>query len=75
MQSLEKRIAELEKTAGATLSPSIIIHFVCPIRRTVSIRNMTTGQEIERLDDESEAQFLARAELMNNTVEAQHGES
>ena len=75
MQSLEKRIAELEKTAEATLSSSIIIHFVCPIRRTVSIRNMTTRQEIERLDDESEAQFLVRAELMSNKLEAQRGQS
>lgn len=75
MQSLERRIAELEKSTGVLLPPSIINHFVCPIRTTVSIRNMTTGQETERLDDETHAQFLARAELANNSIEVRHVES
>lgn len=75
MQSLERRITELEKAAVATAAPSSILHFIEPGAGVVAIRNMTTGQELERLADESEAHFLARAKLMNNTGEAQHGES
>lgn len=75
MPSLERRITELERATVTAAPPPIALHFIEPGAGVVAIRTMTTGQEIERLDSESEAHFLARAKRMNNTVEVQHGES
>lgn len=75
MPSLERRITELERATVTAAPPSIVLHFIAPGAGVVAIRAMTTGQELERMDGESEAHFLARAKRMNNTVGAQHGES
>ena len=63
MASLEKRIKVLEVTSVPVVSPRIRVTFVCPVRVDVSMR-LWNGSMVERLEDETEAQFLARAEHM-----------
>ena len=63
MASLEKRIKVLEVTAAPVVPPRIRITFVSPVRGAVSMR-LWNGSMVERLEDETEAQFLARAEHM-----------
>ena len=61
--SLEKRIKVLEVTAAPVVPPRIRITFVSPVRGAVSMR-LWNGSMVERLEYETEAQFLARAENM-----------
>jgi len=65
MPTLEKRIAGLEQVQGAVERRIIEVQLVSPSRGVVGIRfgDFTTN----RLDDETEAQFLVRArqELAN----------
>ena len=63
MASLEKRIKVLEVTSVPVVSPRIRVTFVSPVRGAVSMR-LWNGSMVERLEDETEAQFLARAEHM-----------
>ena len=63
MASLEKRIKVLEVTSVPVVSPRIRATFVSPVRGAVSMR-LWNGSMVERLEDETEAQFLARAEHM-----------
>ena len=59
--SLEKRIKVLEVTRVPVVPPRIRITFVSPVRGAVSTR-FWDGSMVERLDDETEAQFLERVE-------------
>ena len=61
--SLEKRIKVLEVTSVPVVSPRIRVTFVSQVRGAVSMR-LWNGSMVERLEDETEAQFLARAEHM-----------
>ena len=61
--SLEKRIKVLEVTGVSVVPPRIRVTFVSPVRGAVSMR-LWNGSKVERLEDETEAQFLARAENM-----------
>ena len=61
--SLEKRIKVLEVTGVSVVPPRIRVTFVSPVRGAVSMR-LWNGSMVERLEDETEAQFLARAEHM-----------
>ena len=63
MASLDKRIKVREVTSVPVVSPRIRVTFVCPVRGAVSMR-LWNGSMVERLEDETEAQFLARAEHM-----------
>lgn len=70
MASLEKRIKVLEVTSVPGVPPRIHITFVCPVRGTVSAR-LWSGSMVDRRNDETEAQFLARVEHL----EAAHAQS
>ena len=61
--SLEKRITVLEVTAAPVVPPRIRITFVSPVRGAVSMR-LWNGSTVERQDNETEAQFLARVEQL-----------
>ena len=61
--SLEKRIKVLEVTGVSVAAPRIRITFVSPVRGAVSTR-FWDGCMVERRDDETEAQFLARVEQL-----------
>lgn len=61
--SLEKRIKVLEVTGVSVVPPRIRVTFVSPGRGAVSMR-LWNGSMVERLEYETEAQFLARAENM-----------
>ena len=61
--SLEKRIKVLEVTSVPVVPPRIRVTFVSQVRGAVSMR-LWNGSMVERLEDETEAQFLARAEHM-----------
>ena len=61
--SLEKRIKVLEVTGVSVVPPRIRVTFVSQVRGAVSMR-LWNGSMVERLEDETEAQFLARAEHM-----------
>ena len=61
--SLEKRIKVLEVTGVSVVPPRIRVTFVSQVRGAVSMR-LWNGSMVERLEDETEAQFLARAENM-----------
>ena len=63
MASLEKRIKVLEVTGVSVVPPRIRVTFVSQVRGAVSMR-LWNGSMVERLEDETEAQFLARAEHM-----------
>ena len=73
MANLERRILTLEKHTGVVQAPKFVVHFVCPVRGTVSVREMHTGRVIERLLDESEEQFVERSEMALKAAEALHG--
>ena len=61
--SLEKRIKVLEVTRAPVVPPRIRVTFVSPVRGAVSMR-LWNGSTVERKDDETEAQFLARVEQL-----------
>ena len=63
MASLEKRIKVLEVTSVPVVPPRIRVTFVCPVRGAVSMR-LWNDSMVERLEDETEAQFLARVEQL-----------
>ena len=63
MASLVKRIKVLEVTRVPVVPPRIRITFVSPVRGAVSTR-FWDGCMVERRDDETEAQFLARVEQL-----------
>lgn len=69
MATLERRIAGLEQVNGTVEGPKYFLEFVDRQRGAVSIR-YGDGGEIERLDDETEAQFLERAKRERNYVES-----
>ena len=73
MANLERRISTLEKHASVVQAPNFVVHFVYPVRGTVSVREMHTGRVIERFVDESEEQFLERCEMALQPAEALHG--
>ena len=59
MASLDKRITVLEAVTDPVAAPRITVTFVSPTRGTVSAR-LSYGRTVERMDDETEGQFLAR---------------
>ena len=61
--SLEKRIKVLEVTGVPVVSPRIRVTFLSPVRGAVSMR-LCNGSTLDRNDDETEAQFLARVEQL-----------
>lgn len=67
MSTLEKRIACLEQVHGPVERRTIVVQFVSPSRGLVGMR--CGGFTIDRLDDETEVQFLLRSkqELENAT--------
>lgn len=73
MANLERRILTLEKHTSVVQAPNFVVHFVCPVRGTVSVREVHTRRVIERLVDESEEQFLERCEMALQAAEALHG--
>jgi hypothetical protein len=70
MASLDKRITVLEAVTDPVTAPRITVTFVSPTRGTVSAR-LSYGRTVERLDDETEGQFLARV----SRLEATHDQS
>ena len=70
MASLDKRITVLEAVTDPVAAPRITITFVSPTRGTVSAR-LSYGRTVDRLDDETEGQFLARV----RKLEATHDQS
>lgn len=73
MASLERRVTVLEKAATPASVPKFVVHFIRPGHGTVAIRHTLSGLSIERQGNESEAQFLARALLVIEAMEADHG--
>ena len=73
MASLERRVAVLEKVATPVNAPRVVVHFIRPGHGTVAMRHMPSGLSIERQGNESEAQFLARALLVIEAMESDHG--
>ena len=67
MSTLEKRIASLEQVHGTVERRKIVVQFVSPSRGLVGMR--CGDFTIDRLDDETEVQFLLRSkqELENAT--------
>ena len=63
MANLDKRIKVLEVICAPVAAPRIRITFVSPGRGAVSTR-FWDGCMVERRDDETEAQFLARVEQL-----------
>ena len=63
MANLDKRIKVLEAICAPVAAPRIRITFVSPVRGAVSTR-FWDGCMVERRDDETEAQFLARVEQL-----------
>lgn len=59
MPTLEKRIAGLEQVHGTVERRTIVVQFVSPSRGVVGIR--FGDFTMNRLDDESETQFLVRS--------------
>ena len=70
MASLDKRITVLEAVTDPVAAPRITITFVSPTRGTVSARR-SYGRTVDRVDDETEGQFLARV----SRLEATHDQS
>ena len=70
MASLDKRITVLEAVTGPVAAPRITVTFVSPTRGTVSAR-LSYGHTVQRVDDETEGQFLARV----SRLEATHDQS
>ena len=70
MASLDKRITVLEAVTDPVAAPRITVTFVSPPRGTVSAR-LSYGRTVERVDDETEGQFLARV----SRLEATHDQS
>ena len=70
MASLEKRIKVLEAVTDPVAAPRITVTFVSPTRGTISAR-LSYGHTVQRLDDETEGQFLARI----SRLEATHDQS
>lgn len=66
MASLEKRIRAMEVTGVLVVAPRILVTFVCPTRGLVGVR-LWSGGMVDRLDDETEAQFLARVKGLEVT--------
>ena len=59
MSALEKRIERLEQVHGAVKSPTSVVQFVSP---TLGLVGLRCGDfAIDRLDDETEVQFLVRS--------------
>lgn len=73
MANLERRIAVLEKVATPVNIPRVVVHFIRPGHGTVAMRHMPSGLRIERLGNESEAQFLVRAAHVMKATETDHG--
>ena len=73
MEKLERRVAVLEKVATPVNAPRVVVHFIRPGHGTVAMRHMPSGLSIERQGNESEAQFLARALLVIEAMESDHG--
>ena len=63
MANLDKRSKVLEVICAPVAAPRIRITFVSPVRGAVSTR-FWDGCMVERRDDETEAQFLARVEQL-----------
>ena len=63
MANLDKRIKVLDVICAPVAAPRIRITFVSPVRGAVSTR-FWDGCMVERRDDETEAQFLARVEQL-----------
>ena len=63
MANLDKRIKVLEVICAPVAAPRIRITFVSPVRGAVSTR-FWDGCMVERRDNETEAQFLARVEQL-----------
>ena len=70
MASLDKRITVLEAVTDPVAAPRITVTFISPTRGTVSAR-LPYGRTVERVDDETEGQFLARV----SRLEATHDQS
>jgi len=70
MASLDKRITVLEAVTDPVAASCITVTFVSSIRGTVSAR-LSYGRTVERVDDETEGQFLARV----SRLEATHDQS
>jgi len=70
MANLDKRIKVLEAVSDPVKAPRITVTFVSPTRGTVSAR-LSCGRTVERVDDETEGQFLARV----SRLEATHDQS
>lgn len=70
MASLDKRIEVLEAFSCPVAAPRIGVTFVSPIRGAVSAR-LSYGGTLERLDGETEGDFLARL----RDLEAAHDQS
>ena len=64
MARLENRIKALEFPYTPAMAPHISITFVCPQRGSVSAR-LWGGGRVDRMEDEAEAEFLKRAELLD----------
>ena len=63
MAGLDQRIKVLEVIGVPVVSPRIRVTFVSPVRGAVSMR-LWNGSTVERKDNETEAQFLARVEQL-----------
>lgn len=59
MRTLEQRIASLEQVHGTVERRKIVVQFVSPSRGLVGMR--CGDFTIDRLDDETEVQFLVRS--------------
>lgn len=73
MERLERSVAALETAATPIPVPKVVVHFIRPGHGTVAMRHMPAGLSIERQGNESEAQFLARALLVIEAMETEHG--
>lgn len=73
MASLERRVAVLEKAATPASAPKIVAHFTRAGHGPVAMRHTSSSLSIERQGNESEAQFLARALLVIEAMESDHG--
>lgn len=59
MATLERRIAELERSGGDVEVPKLVAEFIDPQRGLVAVR-LWSGEWKKRSDDETEARFSER---------------
>ena len=63
MANLESRIEKLEQVIGQHGSPDVTLQFIRPEDKfCCAYRRLKTGEEVVQRDNESNAEFVARAQ-------------